>query len=521
MSVSSTRFQNIVVIFLLICGISLLTCTKVQAANYYVDSASGNDSQAGTSESAPWKTLSKLHSMNFQPGDVISFKKGGTWDGPLVINDSGSSSDVSRKPITYTAYGSGALPVITGRGGTTHKRAIEVLASWIIISDLRIDDAAESGIEIFEGNKTTGVFYDNNLIQRMEFNNVGIGVTIKSNNNTVQDSTFDGFRMVRNTLTPTDDDYGALAVNLNGAAARTNMGRQSLSGNTILRNKVKNAKAQSNDYGFDGGFIEIFEDVDNTTVAYNWVEDSKGFIEIGGTQHSAKVENLKLHHNVSINNSLFSFVNTGTYGIGIANYQVLNNLIYEPTSTPKTAFWFDGSATIGPGEFVFKNNIVYNKATVSNKNSFTHENNIYYRLDRQANQSNTTPGDIGLTMTGSEKNVDAQFVDAATKNFTLKSSSPAKNAGQSVGIKLDFANASIPQGSASDIGPYEYREGQTTQCAEDINQDGKVDAADRTLLLAQFFKRSPSLTRSDINADGIVNIKDYFRLVVRFDKGCL
>lgn len=508
----------------------LATASSAHAANYYVDNQSGNDSSAGTSEAQAWKTLGKLHGTNFQPGDVIQFKRGSSWDGPLIINDSGTSE----APIRYTAYGSGAKPVFTGRGGNEYKRAVEVLASWIIVENFRIEDAQDGGLEIFEGNKSTQTPFDHNVVRNVDFYNVGIGVTIKSNYNTVESCTFDNLKMVRNTETPHEDDYGAIAVNLNGGAARSNLNRNSLTGNVITKNTVKNAKAPSHDYDEDGGFVEIFEDVDDTTISYNWVEDSKGFIEIGGTQHSAVVENLKIHHNISLNNTLFSFVNTGTYGIGVKNFQVLNNVIYEAVGDKKTSFWFDGNAEIGPEQFVLKNNIIYNRATVSNKNTFLHQNNIFYRLDRQANQSNTTQADIGFALDSTEKNVDAQFTDAPAKNFTVKATSPAINAGQNLGLTPDYAGTAVPQGGSVDIGIYEYVGAvpspspspspsvspSPASCAEDINLDGIVNVFDYSLLSLNFFDDAPDPARADINSDGKVDVFDFSLLSTKLMKRC-
>lgn len=501
-------------------GFFHLSSSAALAAYYYVDNGSGNDSAAGTSEGAAWKSLSKVNGFNFQPGDVVHFKRGGKWDGPLQIKKSGTAT----APIRFTMYGStGGKPIITGLSASGKKRAVEILASWIVFEEFRVEDATDGGVEIFEGHATTKVPYDNNTVRKVDFVNVGIGVTIKSNNNLVEDSTFTDLKMVRNTTTPKEDDYGAIAVNLNGGAAKTNIGRNNLSNNRILSNKVLRAKAPSHDYTFDGGFIEIFEDVDNTEIAYNWVEDSKGFIEIGGTMHDAKVENLKIHHNISVNNSLFSFVNTGTYGIGIANFQMHHNLIHESASGTKTAFWFDGNASIGPNEFQLKNNIIATKASISNKNSFTHENNIYFRLDRAADQSNVTEGDIGYPLHASEKKADPLFLNASGKNFSLQASSPAIDKGQVLGYTQDYSKKSLR--GAPDIGPNEFADGsgnqnQSGECKQDINQDGAVNQTDFQLLTKDFFKKTPSVARTDINQDGAVNILDYSLFLQKFLKQC-
>ena len=80
------------------------------AATYCVDVTNGNDSNLGTSQVAPWKTLSKVKASNFQPGDHILFKRGETWRGLLTVPSSGSAGS----PIIFGAYGSGNKPIING-----------------------------------------------------------------------------------------------------------------------------------------------------------------------------------------------------------------------------------------------------------------------------------------------------------------------------------------------------------------------------------------------------------------------
>ncbi|NIU55196.1 MAG: hypothetical protein GWN67_01950, partial [Phycisphaerae bacterium] len=56
------------------------------ANSYYVDSQNGDDNNTGTSEDSPWKTLDKVSSMTFQPGDNIYFKRGSSYEGSVTIN---------------------------------------------------------------------------------------------------------------------------------------------------------------------------------------------------------------------------------------------------------------------------------------------------------------------------------------------------------------------------------------------------------------------------------------------------
>ena len=86
-------------------------CFVANATTYYI-SASGNDANNGTSTSTPWKSLSKLNSYfsSLKPGDNILFNRGDIFYGSITINTSGTSGS----PITISAYGTGANPVITG-----------------------------------------------------------------------------------------------------------------------------------------------------------------------------------------------------------------------------------------------------------------------------------------------------------------------------------------------------------------------------------------------------------------------
>ncbi|KYK27217.1 hypothetical protein AYK26_04100 [Euryarchaeota archaeon SM23-78] len=82
----------------------------VQATTYYVDATAGNDAWSGTSPSTPWKTISKINSESFNPGDQILFKRGETWREQLTVPSSGNSTD----RITFGAYGTGDKPKIYG-----------------------------------------------------------------------------------------------------------------------------------------------------------------------------------------------------------------------------------------------------------------------------------------------------------------------------------------------------------------------------------------------------------------------
>ena len=80
------------------------------AATYYVDSLNGNDASDGSSPTTAWKSISRVNSSTFQPGDQILFHRGGSWREQLIVSSSGSSGAA----ITFSAFGSGPAPQILG-----------------------------------------------------------------------------------------------------------------------------------------------------------------------------------------------------------------------------------------------------------------------------------------------------------------------------------------------------------------------------------------------------------------------
>jgi|GEM_PF-863860 len=85
------------------------------ATNYYV-SATGNDANNGTSTATPWKTISKVNAFTFAANDSILFKRGDVFFGSIVV---------SRNNLNFSAYGTGARPVISG---------FATLSSWTLLS---------------------------------------------------------------------------------------------------------------------------------------------------------------------------------------------------------------------------------------------------------------------------------------------------------------------------------------------------------------------------------------------------
>ena len=223
-------------IFVLLLSYSL--CAQNQ---YYLSSSTGNDSNDG-SQTQPWKTLSKISNTTLGPGDTVYFKKGDTFRGHYVVNGSGTE----QSPITFTAYGTGNQPVISGSdhddGGGDYREAILVEnEDNMIFEDLEIQnhrttsrsnvgDLVSFGIQVISssaGTKNNFTFRDMTFknvyglywvdpSNQSEFNAFEVsGLTFKSswggiiNNVVVEDSYFTDLQRIgihiKNTSGKTSD----------------------------------------------------------------------------------------------------------------------------------------------------------------------------------------------------------------------------------------------------------------------------------------------------------------------------
>lgn len=270
---------------------------------YYVDPINGSDSADGVTIGTPWKTIDRAANV---PGLSQVLLKRGT-----VVTTSGAALSFPQatpdSPIAVSSYGTGSLPLFTARtaasGGTFGDNTITVTGSNVIIDSIA-SGAGFMGIDVFGDNVT---------VQQCDISAAGVGLTFESGSvggkawsNNIHDMNV----MVVNTPSPTDDDYGANGVALGGNGA------------SVCFNIITRCRAKSDDWGYDGGAVEVFGG-SNNIVAYNQASDCQGFCELGSTC-SGNI----IHHNVysdSIDGS--AFVNQHISGefAGVSGTVVVHN----------------------------------------------------------------------------------------------------------------------------------------------------------------------------------------------------
>jgi hypothetical protein len=120
--------------------ICFMAMAPSHAATYYVDAVAGEDANAGQTQAAAWRTLSKVSGAAFQPGDAILFKAGCSWTGTLSLHGSGTAG----RPISVGRYGSGAKPLLQGAGAVTNVVELIDVSYWEL-ADLEITNAGDPG----------------------------------------------------------------------------------------------------------------------------------------------------------------------------------------------------------------------------------------------------------------------------------------------------------------------------------------------------------------------------------------
>jgi hypothetical protein len=299
----------------------LLSFSLCAQNQYYLSSSTGNDNNNG-SQTQPWKTLSKLSNTTLGPGDTVYFKKGDTFRGHYVVNGSGTE----QSPITFTAYGTGNQPVISGSdhddGGGDYREAILVEnEDNMIFEDLEIQnhrttsrsnvgDLVSFGIQVISssaGTKNNFTFRDMTFknvyglywvdpSNQSEFNAFEVsGLTFKSswggiiNNVVVEDSYFTDLQRIgihiKNTSGKTSDKRNTNIVvrrneffQIGGTCVlpiRTE--------NCLIENNIFNQPgAKTNDKMIGRGSAVWNWYSINTIVQYNQAINAKGILDSHG-----------------------------------------------------------------------------------------------------------------------------------------------------------------------------------------------------------------------------------------------
>ncbi|MGY2047788.1 hypothetical protein [Methylobacterium sp. JK268] len=357
--------------------------------------------RAGAGPPVTVRTASDL-AKPYPPGTRLVVPKGTVIEGPVVMAAAGTAE----RPVTVTGGGR-----ITG-GPALYTDALTV-GSHTVVDGITISDTNRYGVSAPKG--TVGV-----TVRGVEIARVGIGIGLMGSRGRVTGSFIHDLSMVKVTprsVSP-DDDYGANGILLSG------------DGHEIDHNRFVANAAPSDDYGEDGGCIELFGAVSAARIHHNWCEDSVGFMEAGGARGDA-IQDVDIAFNVALNLHDKPFFNPhnggGAYAATFRSVRLRRNTIVATAAGPKAMGVFYLDADPAPDAFRVEDNVVALNAgdSVFKRPGGYYSGNVYWLRDKATHLFNNW----SMTLGPGDAFADPGFVDPDRKNFRLRAGSPAAGKG--------------------------------------------------------------------------------------------
>ena len=395
--------------------------------NYYLSSTNGMDDGDGTID-RPWSSLNKIDKYVFNPGDSILFQRGSHWNGAIKITSSGSFN----YPIVFSSYGIGDKPSISNSNPNINSgNAFQIMANHITINDLYIFNCGLSGPRSVAGISSFNRENHHITIQNCEFSQCRVGVRLYANNIQIINNYF------HSPGGGINEWWGPMAIVVSGFDGE------------IGYNTIEGFLAPNN-YGFDGGAIEIDDEGIHTNwkIHHNISRGNQGFLE---TYDNSECDNctwgnLKIYYNYSDDYQWFLDGPIGDDPF-IENNTILRTL---PANT-------DFNWGISLHHAIPKGSIRNNIFVLANDvKAFKWENpgnstrsNIYFSIDSSSNNPK------GYPLSENEIIADPMFISFNDRNLNLLERSPAVDRGENTLYEKDLNDNKIPFGNGTDIGAFE------------------------------------------------------------------
>lgn len=443
---------------------------------YFVDANNGDDDNSGKQLDSPWKTVEKINSIIFEPGDNVYFKRGTTYSRGLQINGNGTKDN----PITVSAYGEGDAPKFTNTNNSIFNgNAIQINGDYQIVENLYVygTNPASNGffLTIWKvGGIKANLGADHAIIRNNEVVDCPIGINSYSDfclitNNNVHDCN-------RPLFPP---GWGPIGI-------RIGMGNTEISHNTI-----HNYHSLGGTWGGDGGAIEIDDGRNprnNIFIHHNKSSLNMGFCEISygfdicekkhlerafrmGDCRTCKKEdrilkNLIMAYNESRDYSAFTQIFSPTVDAFIENNTIIRTV--EHPDIESNVFREDdpnNQATDSPT--TYRNNLVVLVSEKTRKGvgnqvylgwpmaEFNHSNNLFFNLDSPIIIFSDKPAENKENAEGAII-ANPLLVNLSEGDYRLTAKSPAIDKGYDEG-HYSFDLDGNPIISTRDIGAYEYQ----------------------------------------------------------------
>jgi hypothetical protein len=428
----------------------------VSTGNIYFVDPNGSDSAAGTF-TAPWKTA--LHAKaSMKAGDTV-YLHTGVYGGQDSFNASFfCDNSCSGTPTAYTNFV--GYPGETAQiGDNSIQRGIyhwgSTVWSYSTIAELTLratDDAFTCG----NAAGPAACNFLRIIGNDMRALSTGVGFDVEM---TADHIIVNGNESGQNCLGSSGCNFDNRAYSLyfGGYGAQSNI---ELGWNRLHDNPFGKGLQV---YGHQVG-----DTMTNLTIHDNLIyNNTMPGLTLGGGDPSdsggdIRMTNIQIYNNIFYNNAYGSreaqgAVQIQNYTSRVGDYHFYNNSFYNDGvnrggSLPHSVIEVDG---VGVGSADFQNNIFYASPTdtqfYDSTTGFTGGHNLYFGIP----QSNIPAFDKTSLY------ADPKFVNVGALNLQILVGSPVVDAGVATAARTDFTGLPRPQGSAFDIGAYEFASGST------------------------------------------------------------
>lgn len=474
------------------------------AANYYIDSVGGNDSNSGTSTITPWKSHVKAQTASLAAGDTVHFKRGSAFSGPIEITESGTAAN----PITLTAYGTGDAPKFTNPSNSTtqmHGNCIRLGSTGgggdhIIVENLHFHDTL--------GDPTSNATYvmttigalrirryaDHCIIRNNTFMRCPQGIMSAGEHTLIMSNYMDRGLNAPALWRSANSSWGPMGIHIN-------IGNHEVSYNTI-----KNYGTTDSPWGSDGGAIEIDNGnyhKQNIYIHHNYSEGNAGFIESSWDydwpRYAQEVHNWRVSFNVCYDGQSWLFMLAPCTGVSFDNNTIARYNAFGRSQDTGARMDVTGGTPVGVASGAhFRNNLfVYTSSPYEGNRAAgaLKTKNWYYRKD----QPGTVYGGDG-NQAGSG---DPKIVSLGNGNYNLTAGSSLRGAGVNLSATypnaVDFNGQALPASGSWDIGAMQFLP------TADYDNDGMADGWE----FDHGLNISSNDAAADNDGDGASNYAEY------------
>jgi hypothetical protein len=439
---------------IIIIASTLLIAQSLYAANYYVTKGG-----AGAANGSDWNNaLSWAFTPARGDGTNVYFISGGTYT--LGTYKNFSTADDGVKVITLRKATTGNSGSVAGWSASYDNQAviptIQFSSSFWLLDGVTGSGKSGHGFKIVpDGGR----------------NKHGVYMAISTHNSiTVSHAEIASAQTITATTcldSATCAQYGFYSINSPDNIALTYSWIHDIGADLVILNGATNVLISDNTFEDNaattldhGDFITFNTSGSTVTIKNNTMRNGAQTAYIAWMNPSALFSGYDIFNNIIYDNGALAWTGMGDGFIAALNSSTVSNVnIYENTivNLPMAGFIYTTGSTVS--NWNVKNNLWFcdsgNCGTVSNSTNtnISYDKNWYGGVTHNESENGHING-------GAEN----PFVNSATYNFALASGKTPIDAGVtlSAAYNTDISLISRPQGTAWDIGAYEYSSGTTT-----------------------------------------------------------